>query len=139
VTSLAALTTLTTALAALLAAGWVCREAFPDPLDRIAVTAVAAAAALFGVFALGDLTAGMPAALLNLLLLLNPIVAVASAANVDLFHTPWLYSVSPIAHREFQYPAWQAAAALYGCAAATLVAARARRVARARGITTSTH
>jgi hypothetical protein len=114
---------------------------FVDPLDRIAVGTLAGLTLTLGLFLLGDIAATLTLTAINMLLLANPLVAVGSAARIDIFHTPWLYDVSPIAHRDFQYPAWPAAAALYACVgAATFVAARARRTATQAGIiNTPTH
>ena len=132
----AVLVTLATVVLAFAGLVFVSRRLFVDPLDRVAASLLAVAAVTFGVFALGSLTASMPTPLLNLLLLANPLVAVASAARIDIFHEPWLYDLSPIAHREFQYPAWQLAAALYGCVAvAALLAARAPNGGRINGST----
>jgi hypothetical protein len=137
----AVLGTTASAVFALAGMAALCRNAIADPLDRIACVTLAGGAFLCGVFALGDIALSVPAPLLNLLLLLNPPVAVAAAAQVDIFHTPLLYDLSPIAHRDFQYPGWPAAAALYVCAgAATFVAARALRdAARARSTNTPTY
>ena len=122
----AVLVTAATAVFALCGVALVCLRRFADPLDRIAAIVVIVVCVLGDAFALGDIAMWMPAALLNLLLLANPIVAVASAARVDIFHGALLYDISPIAHRDFQYPAWQAAAAVYGCIAlAAFLAARA--------------
>jgi len=129
--------TLGGAILALAAIGAVCRAMCDDALDAIAVSVMAGVAAAFGVFSLGALAADMPTPLLNLLLAANPVVAVASAANIDVFRGALLYRLSPIAHREFQYPAWQWAAAIYGCVsvAAFLAAARVRRTRAGRAST----
>ena len=125
--SAAVLVTAATAILALCGVGLLCRRVFRDPLDCVAAVLVVAAVAAFGVFALGDLATVLPTSALNALLVGNPIVAVASAAHVDIFHRPLLYELSPIAHRDFRYPAWPLAAALYGgVAVATFLAARAR-------------
>ena len=130
--------TLGASILALAGIGAFCRAACDDALDAIGASILAGVVAAFGVFALGALAADMPTALLNLLLTVNPVVAVASAADIDLFRGAPLYQLSPIAHREFQYPAWQWAAAIYGCVsvAAFVAAARAH---RARAGRASTH
>jgi hypothetical protein len=129
--------TLGASILALAGIGAFCRAACDDALDAIGASILAGVVAAFGVFALGALAADMPTALLNLLLTVNPVVAVASAADIDLFRGALLYQLSPIAHGEFQYPAWQWAAAIYGCVsvAAFVAAARAHR-ARAGGAST---
>ena len=67
---------------------------------------------------------------MNAALLANPIVAVASAANIDLLRFEFLYQVSPIVHRTFDYPTWYLAVACFSAAAllATAGAAHARRL-----------
>ncbi len=113
-----------------------CRAVCADRLDAIGVGVLAALSVGFGVFAAGTLTADLSTPLLNVLLVTNPIVATASAAGVDIFHRALFYELLPIAHREFQYPAWQSSASLYACVAVAtfLIAARAQRM-RAVGAT----
>jgi hypothetical protein len=107
-----------------------CRAACADRLDAIGVGVLAALSVGFGVFAAGALTADLSTPFLNLLLITNPIVATASAAGVDIFRSALLYELLPIAHREFQYPAWQSSASLYACVAVAtfLIAARVQRM-----------
>lgn len=107
-----------------------CRAVCADRLDAIGVGVLAALSVGFGVFAAGALTAEVSTPFLNWLLLTNPIVAAASAAGVDIFRSALLYELLPIAHREFQYPAWQSSAAIYACVAVAtfLIAARAQRM-----------
>src|SRR4051812_2743214 len=85
------------------------RVLLADQLDAIAATTVTVAAAMFGVFALGNLTARLSTPLLDAMLMANPIVAVASAADIDIFHGAFLYDHSPVAHRAFHYPSWPVA------------------------------
>jgi hypothetical protein len=133
--ALAAHATLAAACLALASFGVACRRFFTDPLDRIAVAGLIGLSAAFGLFAFGALTTTWPTSLLNVLLVLNPVVAVASASGVDIFHGALLYQISPIAHREFSYPAWPLAAAVYACAAgATLLAVARVRRSGARGM-----
>ena len=107
-----------------------CRAVCADRLDGIGIGVLVALSIGFGVFAAGALAADLPTSLLNVLLITNPIVATASAAGVDIFRGAVLYELSPIAHREFQYPAWQSSALIYACVAVAtfLVAARAQRI-----------
>jgi len=107
-----------------------CRAVFADRLDAIGISVLAALSIGFGVFAAGALTTDLPTRLLNLLLITNPIVATASAAGVEVFRSALLYELLPIAHREFQYPAWQSSASIYACVAVAmfLIAARAQRM-----------
>jgi hypothetical protein len=121
--------TLGAATIALVAVGALCRRVFADVLDAAACGVTAAVVAGFGVFIIGPAAIDLPAPLLNLALIASPLVAVASAANVDIFRGELLYQLSPIAHRQFEYPAWYSAAGLYGAttAAAALAAASVHR------------
>jgi hypothetical protein len=56
-------------------------------------------------------------ALVNAALLASPVVAAASAADIDLLRGDPLYRFSPIAHSQFDYPAWPAACATYAAIA----------------------
>ena len=134
----AAHATIGAAAFALAAIGALCRAACDDALDAIGLTAIVGAVAGFGVFLLGNFATELPTPLLNSALTANPIVATASAANIDIFRGALLYQFSPIAHREFQYPDWQLAAALYSgiAIAASLATARA---CRARAAAASPH
>ena len=118
-----------------------CRAVCADRLDGIGVGVLAALSIGFGVFAAGALTADLPTPFLNMLLIANPIVATASAAGVDIFRGAVLYELSPIAHREFQYPEWQSSALIYICVAVAtfLVAARAQRIRRVASAPHHTH
>ena len=120
--------TLGAAAFALAAIGTWCRAGCDDTLDAIGLTSIVGGFAGFGVFLLGDFAAEVPTQLLNAALTANPIVATAAAAHIDIFHGSLLYEFSPIAHRDFQYPVWQSAAAIYSCVAVAgfLAAAHAR-------------
>jgi hypothetical protein len=135
----AAHATIGAAALALASIGALCRAACDDPLDAVGLTAIIGTVGGFGVFLLGDFAALLSTPVLNSALAANPIVATASAVNIDIFRSVPLYQFSPIAHREFQYPAWQSAAVLYSCVAivASLAAARAQST-RHRGFTAST-
>ena len=126
----AAHATIGAAAFALAAIGAWSRAAFEDALDAIAVTAIVGAIAGFGVFLLGNFAAELSTPLLDFALTANPIVATASAANVDIFRGALLYQFSPIGHREFHYPTWQSATFIYACVAiaAPLIAARTQRM-----------
>jgi hypothetical protein len=117
--------TLGAAALALAAIGACARTFFTDPLDAGAAAVATAAIAGAGVFALGPAAIDLPERILNLALAASPIVAVASAANVDLFRGEMLYHLSPIAHRQFEYPLWYAAAGSYLVVAAAAVGAAA--------------
>ena len=98
------------------------RRMFRDPLDAIACGLALSIAAMFGIFAAGPVSGTLPTSALNSALLLNPLIASASAADFDLFRTPALYSLSPIAHVRFDYPSWPLAAFVYCSIAAACVA-----------------
>lgn len=84
--------------------GYACRAWFRDPLDATGMTLGGAALACGGLLAIGQLASTLPVSLLNAALLLNPIVAVAAAADIDLVRTGRLYDLLPIAHGTFTYP-----------------------------------
>ena len=111
--ALTAHVTLVTAALALGAVGAWCGSTFRDPLDAVACSLALALAAAIGLFAAGPVVADLPTSVVNALLTANPIVATASAANIDLLRTELLYQLSPVAHRRFDYPAWYAAPAWY--------------------------
>ncbi len=101
-------------------------SALRDPLDAAALSTGAAIAAALGLLALGPLGADLPTTIVNAALAASPIVANASAANVDVLRTDLLYRISPLAHRRFDYPTWYAALALYGAVLLISVAGTAR-------------
>jgi hypothetical protein len=121
--------TLGTAAVALAVFGAWCGSTFRDPLDAAACSVAVVLIATCGLFALGSLSADLPTGLVNAALLANPIVAVASAANIDLLRFEFLYQISPIAHGRFDYPAWYLAAACFSLVSLMAAAgvARARR------------
>lgn len=124
-------TTLGAAAIALVAVGAFYRTAFGHVLDAAACALGTAVTVGFGIFVIGPAAIALPAALLDVALVANPLVATAAAADVDLFRGDLLYHLSPIAHRQFDYPAWQSAAGLYFviAAAAWYGAARANAAA----------
>lgn len=129
-TALQAHLTLGAATLALGALGIWCGSAFRDPLDAAAWSVAVALIATCGLLSLGSFSADLPTPIVNAALLANPIVAVASAANIDLLRFEFLYQVSPIVHRTFDYPTWYLAVACFSAAAliATAGAAHARRL-----------
>lgn len=105
--------------------GWV-GVSFRDPLDAAAVSAGTALVAALGLFAAGPMAADLPTAVVNAALSANPLVAAASAADVDLLRTDLLYRVSPLAHRSFDYPSWYSPLAVYGTVLLVSLVAAAR-------------
>ena len=128
-TAMATHLTLGTAAIALAVFGAWCGSTFRDPLDAAACSVAVVLVATCGLFALGTLSADLPTSLVNAALLANPIVAVASAANIDLLRFEFLYQISPIAHGRFDYPAWYLAATCFSLVSLMAAAgvARARR------------
>jgi hypothetical protein len=123
VTSHATLAVIGLALAAF--GAWL-GSACHDPLDAAALGVSTALVAALGLFAAGPLVTDLPAAIVNAALSANPIVAAASAADVDLLRIDLLYRISPLAHRSFEYPAWYSPLALYGAVLVVSLAATAR-------------
>jgi hypothetical protein len=99
------------ALAAL--GGWF-GSTLRDPLDAAAFSSGTALVAALGLFAAGPLAADLPTPIVNAALSASPIVSVASAADVDLLRTDLLYRISPLAHRQFEYPTWYSPLLGYG-------------------------
>jgi hypothetical protein len=105
--------TLGAAALALGALGAFCALVFRDVLDAAACSASIAIVSACGVIVAGAPIRDLPTPLLNAALLASPVVATASAANIDIFRSELLYQISPVAHRLFEYPAWYTASALY--------------------------
>jgi hypothetical protein len=93
--------------------GLYCGVTFADPLDAAAVAIGVSAIAASGVFVVGPLIEGAPTALVNAALLLSPFAATAASGGIDLVRTGLLYRVSPLAHMNFDYPAWHDAFLCY--------------------------
>jgi len=106
---------LTMAIAALAMAsvGAATGEWFEHPLDAAACALIACLVAGLGVLVAGPLVDRASAPAVNVGLFASPVVAVASAADIDLFRGEPLYRFSPIAHSQFDYPAWPAACVWY--------------------------
>ena len=132
--------TLWAAACASVAIGAASTRMFDHPLDAAATALLLALAAGVGLFVGGPVMAEAPAAVVNAALVASPVVAIASAANVDVLRGELLYRFSPIAHGEFQYPAWVTACTLYAvlaviCFAVVVIAShRTRRMISAERI-----
>jgi hypothetical protein len=103
--------TLASAVLALVTCGGCCARMFRDPLDAIALALGLTGSVLLGVLVAGPLADALPALLATVLLGASPLVAVASAADIDLLRSPLLYEWSPLAHRGISAPAWPASMA----------------------------
>jgi hypothetical protein len=113
------------AIALALLGAW-CGATCRDPLDAAACSVSVGLIATCGLFSLGTLGADLPTPVVNAALLANPIVAVASAANIDLLRFEFLYQISPIAHRGFDYPTWYLAVACFSLVSLMAAAGVAR-------------
>ncbi len=105
--------TLAAAALASAAIGALCGRLFADVLDAAAASGVLVLAATFALLVAGDVAVGLPTAVIDAGLTASPLVAVASAADVDLLRSDTWYHASPIAHRSFSYPMWYHAAGSY--------------------------
>jgi hypothetical protein len=111
-----ALACVSAALAAVgaLLAVW-CRESLDAAGAAVALSVVAATAVLVT----GPATADWTESTIDAALLANPLIAATAASDIDLLRSDLLYRLSPISHRRFTYPAWQATTAAYGLFAAS--------------------
>jgi hypothetical protein len=96
--------------------GALCSRVFADVLDAAAASGVIALTFTFALLLAGEIVARIPAVLLDAGLTASPLVAVASAANIDVLRDDTWYRLSPIAHRVFNYPVWYQAAGSYAIA-----------------------
>jgi len=123
--------TITVGALALVAIGAAFAALLHDVLDAAACAVAFGIVVTFGVLAAGPPVGSLPTPVVNAALLASPMVATASAANVDILRGDLLYRLSPIAHRRFEYPNGFSASALFGGVAAAgfaLAAARRSRV-----------
>ena len=101
-----------------LAAGTLARRVWRRPLDAAGVTAALTGVLVAGLLALGPAVPAVPTWVVNLLLRLNPVVAVTAAADIDLLRTGAIYRLSPVPHWMFEYPGWLSSVTVYAGAAA---------------------
>ena len=120
--------TMASAALALGALGACAATLFSDVLDAAASSLAVSAVCGCGIFVAGAPVADMSTTALNVVLLASPVVAAASAANIDLFRGAFLYQYSSVAHRLFAYPAWYAASALYLAVAVVMLGAAVLRI-----------
>jgi hypothetical protein len=106
--------------------GAVCAPMFDEPLDAAACAIGIALVVTTPVFVGGPALDSIPRWLVNASLVVNPIVATAASANIDLFRMDLLYRLSPLAHGHIEYPAASTTFAVYVLLAAVslLLAAR---------------
>jgi hypothetical protein len=122
-TSHAVLAAATLALAAL---GALLGTLLRDALDAAAIALVIAMTAAYGVLVAGAPVGELPAPVLTAALLASPVMAVASAAHVDLVRSDIWYQISPLAHVQVDYPTWGAVCGSYLLAGCTAFLAMAR-------------
>ena len=118
-------TALALALVGALAAAW-----FREPLDAGALSLGLALVASIGIFGAGLLVERLPDTVVAWAVAGNPLLAISSAAQIDVMRTDLLYQISPLAHVQVPVPDWPAATAFYVLVAALCAAALARVFAR---------
>ena len=117
--------------AGLLGLGLCCSSLWPDVHDAVGVAYVVIALVMGSLLLAGPYIARTPdaTAVIQAVLVVNPVVAVASAFDFDVLRSETLYGLSPIGQRRFDYPAWYALAGVYLAAAVVLLAGAIERVA----------
>ena len=105
--------TLAAVALALTVFGALCAVRLRDPLDAAGCSLAVVLAATGGLFAGGGWIADLPPRMLESALAANPLVAMASSANIDIFRMDLLYRISPLAHIGVEYPPWSHVCAGY--------------------------
>ncbi len=105
--------TLGAAALALASMGVLCRQQLRDPLDAVACGTLLAGLVSFGVLLAGPLIQDLPYGITNVALVASPVVATAASAQIDILRSETFYQISSIAHRRFDYPAWEVATGVY--------------------------
>ncbi len=108
------------------ALGAACARMFREPLDAAACAIGIALVAAFALFAAGPVLDSTPRWLLRAVLVINPVVATAAAASIDILRMDMLYQLSPLAHRHVDYPVLTTTLAVYVLFAAGLLGLSAR-------------
>jgi hypothetical protein len=114
------------------AMGAAAAAAIARPLDGAAAAIGAAVMAVTAVFAAGPALDGLPRRVLDGALVANPVVATAAGANLDLFRMNLFYQLSPLAHRQVDYPPVAVALAAYTLMAVGMLLLAAGRLDRTR-------
>ncbi len=117
---------LSMAALAFAATGALCARMFREPLDAAACATATALFATFALFTGGPAIDSVPRWLLDAALVVNPIVAMEASANIDIFRTDLVYQLSPLAHRQIDYPAFSTALGAYALIALALLVLSAR-------------
>jgi hypothetical protein len=92
---------LTASALSLMAFGGLCAVVWADVLDAAACALVGTLVVTTGVLVAGAPVADAPRALIDAALTASPIVAIASAANIDVIRMDVLYQISPLSHVGF--------------------------------------
>jgi hypothetical protein len=93
--------------------GALCGAVLRDPLDGAAIAVGLVLVAAGGVILAGAPVADLPRELLRVGLVASPLVAMASAAGIDVIRLDTVYQISPLAHMGIDYPSWVAACGSY--------------------------
>jgi hypothetical protein len=105
--------TLAAVTLALAAFGALCGALFRDPLDAAACSLIVVLIATGGLLVAGVSVADAPRPLVEIALAASPLIAIASAAHVDVIRMGVPYQISPLAHIQIDYPGWAAVCASY--------------------------
>ena len=112
---------------ALAAFGALCGTAFRDPLDAAACSLLIVLVATGGLLVAGASVADVPRPFLEVALAASPLIAIASAAHVDVIRMGVPYQISPLAHIQIDYPSWLAVCLAYLALAACFMVLAWRR------------
>lgn len=93
--------------------GRVIRASVADRLAGAMLALSTGALLVVGIFAVGPLAGALSTRASVFALAANPLVAVTSAAGIDLLHLDAIYRTSPLAHRGVALPAWTTACVVY--------------------------
>jgi len=125
-TMLSAHAILAAAALALATLGAGCARLFREPLDAAACATCVALLTGFAVFASGPVLDDLPRWVLEAALAVNPVVATASSAGIDIFRMDLLYQLSPLAHRQVEYPEFSTTFGAYVLSASAWLVLSAR-------------
>jgi hypothetical protein len=103
--------TLAAVALALAGGGALCGTWFREPLDAAGFSVAIAVAAAAGLLVAGAPVAAIPDPVIAWAMTASPLIAITSAARIDIVRTDLLYQISPLAHQRIDYPAWYAACA----------------------------
>ena len=93
--------------------GALCGGTFRDPLDAVACSLLIVFFATAGLLVAGASVADAPRQLIDFALTASPLVAIASAAHIDIVRMGVPYQISPLAHLQIDYPTWYTASGYY--------------------------